>query len=294
MRRAESPVCGEGDEVRRVDALGDLGGGLGDHAAAGLGLPVERGHLRQPVVLGGRDDPRHRLDRLDRVLADAGLAGEHHRVGAVEDGVGDVGGLGAGRPRARDHRLEHLGRDDDRLGVAAGLVDRRASARAARPRAGSSTPRSPRATMKPSKASTISSRLSTACGFSILAMTGSVHALLVHDLVHVVDVGGGAHEGQRDEVDRRSAAPSAGRPCPSPTAPGTLTATPGRLMPLWLETVPPTIDRGGDVGAVDLDRPGAATLPSSIRIGSPAVTSPGSPLYVVPQIVASPGDVARW
>ncbi len=38
---------------------------------------------------------------------------------------------------------------------------------------GSSTPRSPRATMMPSKASMICSRLSTACGFSILAMTGT-------------------------------------------------------------------------------------------------------------------------
>ena len=38
---------------------------------------------------------------------------------------------------------------------------------------GISTPRSPRATMMPSKASTISSRFSTACGFSILAMTGT-------------------------------------------------------------------------------------------------------------------------
>ncbi len=37
---------------------------------------------------------------------------------------------------------------------------------------GSSTPRSPRATMTPSKASMMPSRLSTACGFSILAMTG--------------------------------------------------------------------------------------------------------------------------
>ena len=54
------------------------------------------------------------------VLADAGLAGEHERVGAVEHGVGGVGGLGAGRPAVLDHRLEHLGRDDDRLGAAAG------------------------------------------------------------------------------------------------------------------------------------------------------------------------------
>jgi hypothetical protein len=39
---------------------------------------------------------------------------------------------------------------------------------------GSSTPRSPRATMMPSKASMISSRLSTACGFSIFAITGTL------------------------------------------------------------------------------------------------------------------------
>ncbi len=38
---------------------------------------------------------------------------------------------------------------------------------------GHSTPRSPRATMKPSNALTTSSRLSIACGFSIFAMTGT-------------------------------------------------------------------------------------------------------------------------
>ncbi|CAB5161773.1 unannotated protein [freshwater metagenome] len=37
---------------------------------------------------------------------------------------------------------------------------------------GSSTPKSPRATMMPSKASTISAMFATACGFSILAITG--------------------------------------------------------------------------------------------------------------------------
>ena len=36
---------------------------------------------------------------------------------------------------------------------------------------------------------------------------------------------------------------------------GTETATPGRLMPLWLLTLPPTSDLGGDVGAVDLGDP---------------------------------------
>ena len=73
---------------------------------------------------------------------------------------------------------------------------------------------------------------------------------------------------------------------------GTETATPGRLMPLWLLTLPPTSDLG-------VRRPGRRprstrrrTLPSSIRIGSPASTSPGRPSYVVPQTASSPGDVA--
>ena len=51
------------------------------------------------------------------------LPRQHHRVGPVEDGVGDVGGLGAGRPRVRDHRLEHLGGHDDRLVALAGGLD---------------------------------------------------------------------------------------------------------------------------------------------------------------------------
>ncbi len=40
-----------------------------------------------------------------------------------------------------------------------------------------------------------------ACGFSILAITGMQYALLAHDLADVLDVGGVAHEAQRDEVD---------------------------------------------------------------------------------------------
>ena len=108
---------------------------------------------------------------LDGVLPHARLAGQHHRVGAVEHGVGDVGGLRAGRPRRGDHRLEHLGRDDDRLGVPTGdLDDLLLQERHVLER--HSTPRSPRATMMPSNASTISSMFSIACGFSILAITG--------------------------------------------------------------------------------------------------------------------------
>ena len=46
---------------------------------------------------------------------------QHDRVGAVENGGGDVGDFSAGRHRARDHRFQHLRGDDHRLaGAAAG------------------------------------------------------------------------------------------------------------------------------------------------------------------------------
>ena len=95
-------ALGERDDVLRLDPLGDLLGGLGDHAAAGVRVPVDLREVPTPCcssacVLGGGDDPGHRLDGVDGVLPHAGLAGEHHRVGAVEHRVGDVGGLGAGR-----------------------------------------------------------------------------------------------------------------------------------------------------------------------------------------------------
>ncbi len=58
-----------------------------------------------------------RAIRRDRILPGGRLAREHQGVGAVEDGVGDVGGLGAGGPRVGHHRLEHLGGHDHRLAV---------------------------------------------------------------------------------------------------------------------------------------------------------------------------------
>ena len=69
---------------------------------------------------------------------------------------------------------------------------------------------------------------------------------------------------------------------------GTLTATPGRLMPLWFDTGPPTVTRQTTSVRVTSSAT-SAIRPSSISSWSPGFTSPGRPSYVVPQMVTSPG-----
>ena len=69
---------------------------------------------------------------------------------------------------------------------------------------------------------------------------------------------------------------------------GTDTATPGRLMPLWLLTLPPTSTSVTTSVPSLTSVTRSRTLPSSISSGSPTSTSPARPLYVVPQISASP------
>ena len=63
-----------------------------------VGTRVSEGAARRLLLLGGDDDPGHGGHRLDRVLTDARLRGQHQRIGAVQHGVGHVGGLGPGGP----------------------------------------------------------------------------------------------------------------------------------------------------------------------------------------------------
>ena len=152
---------------------------------------------------------------------------------------------------------------------------------------GSSTPRSPRATMMPSNASTISARLSTACGFSTFASTGrctpSASMMARTSLTS-------SAERTKDRATRSACRRSAQRRSSlsfSDMA-GTLTATPGRLIPLWLDTRPPSttlVTTRGPSTAVH----SRATLPSSMSSRSPGRTSPGRPSYVVPTSCTSPG-----
>jgi hypothetical protein len=107
---------GEGGQRHRAGPCGHLDRGRGDRFGRLDRVVPQRRHHGGRVVLDLGDDPGHRRDRLHRMPSDAGLAGQHHRVSAVQHRVGHVGGLGPGRPRVLDHRLEHLGRDDCRLG----------------------------------------------------------------------------------------------------------------------------------------------------------------------------------
>ena len=104
-------------------------------------------------------DAVHHFDRFDRELADSAFAGEHDGVCAIEHGGGDVGDFGARRHGRLRHAFEHLRCDDDGLSGTAGLArDLLLQTRHALDR-GISTPRSPRATMKPSPAAMMASRI---------------------------------------------------------------------------------------------------------------------------------------
>ncbi len=147
---------------------------------------------------------------------------------------------------------------------------------------GSSTPRSPRATMIASNASTISSSASTACGFSTLATTGTRRpsSSMISCTRTMSEASRTKLSAMRSAPRRRPQRRSASS---LPESAGTLTATPGRLMPLMLLTAPPTstvvVTR---VPSVETTR--SVTLPSSMSNGSPGFTSPGRPLYVVEQM----------
>ena len=99
---------------------------------------------------------------------------------------------------------------------------------------GSSIPRSPRATITQSAARRISSAQSTACGFSILAISGRRVCSRTASTS-----AGAAHEGQRDEVDAGGLAEAQDARDPRPGTAGSSITGPGMLRPWREATVPP-------------------------------------------------------
>ena len=141
--------------------------------------------------------------------------------------------------------------------------------------------------MKPSNASTISSMFSIAWGFSIFAITGRK---TFSSCMILRTSSTSAAERTNDSAMKSTVMCSAQRRSSMSFSDiaGTETATPGRLMPLLLLIGPGTITRVSTSGP-STESTSRRTLPSSMRIGSPGCTSPGSPSYVVEQSFASPG-----
>ena len=120
-------ALGGGDDGGRADVLGGGAGGVsngGTHRQAA----VVRGKVMHQLVkagirLGGLGDGGHGLEGRHRVLACGGLAGEHHRAGAVVDGVGHVGDFGTSGAGVGHHGIQHLGGGDADLAGAHGPVN---------------------------------------------------------------------------------------------------------------------------------------------------------------------------
>ena len=132
----------------------------------------------------------------------------------------------------------------------------------------------------PSNASTISTKFSTACGFSIFAITGtripSSSIILWTSLISSALL---TNESAMKSAPARK--PQRRSSISFSESAGTETATPGKLIPLLLLTAP------GSITLVTTSLPltsttSTVTFPSSIRMRSPALQSPGKPLYVVP------------
>ena len=135
-----------------------------------------------------------------------------------------------------DHGFQHLGRHHHRLArLARGAGDLLLPAGNAS--SGSSTPRSPRATISASASSRISASVSSALGFSILASTAGAAA---HDLLQFGHVVGPLHERQRDPVHAQHAAPRRDRCGPWASSRRCGRSVSGMLTPLRSLISPPT------------------------------------------------------
>lgn len=123
-RKCEIRRAGTTGGRRHGDALGANGGShvysghthnvVDDAGAVSIGRNLERSVGRE-VFLSLESNAGLHLDGLDRVLTGSGLAREHNGVGAVVDGVSNVGNLGARRARILLHGVEHLRSGDDGL-----------------------------------------------------------------------------------------------------------------------------------------------------------------------------------
>ena len=72
---------------------------------------------------GLQADVGHLFNRLQRVFARSGFSAQHHRVGAIEHGVGHVADLSACRYRIENHAFHHLRGSNHHLVLRPGHFD---------------------------------------------------------------------------------------------------------------------------------------------------------------------------
>ena len=118
---------GHGDDGLGPQVVGGGAGGVGDGVGHVEGhVAVVPGIKALDVVdalLGLFGNAHHGFQGLHGVFARGGLAGEHDAAGAVVDGVGHVGGLGAGGPGVLHHGVQHLGGGDHLLARQVGFLN---------------------------------------------------------------------------------------------------------------------------------------------------------------------------
>src|SRR5271166_1821029 len=116
-----------GDEARGEAAVGEDGDELHMQFAGSVADKFGNGFRNLELLLRGggarvflnagfgfMNDASHHGNGFDGIFSGSGFCGEHHGVGAVEDGVGDVGGFGARGAGILGHGFEHLGGGDNR------------------------------------------------------------------------------------------------------------------------------------------------------------------------------------
>ena len=189
------------EDRRRAERFRDVARRV-RHRAADRRVLIRLGDL-VPVAHARLDrarDPVHVRDRLDGILADRRLAGEHQRRRAVENRVRNVARLGARRLGRVHHRLEHLRRRDHRLPTLERLGD--------------DPLLQERHERRPDLDAEIAARdhhrvrlrqhvVEHVDGFGLLDLGDDVsaRACLLDQRAQIADVRGRAHERERDEVD---------------------------------------------------------------------------------------------
>ena len=152
------------------------------------------------VAFGLLGNGGHGLHRLEGIFARGRFAAEHEGIGAIVDGVGDVGDLCSRGTRVVDHRVKHLRGHDHRFFLHHTLVNDLALD------AGDA--------FDGHFDAEVAARDHDAIG-GVDDLVDVVHAFLVFDfrndldvaavcvenVLHSLDIGGVAHEGVGDEVD---------------------------------------------------------------------------------------------